>query len=67
MVVVRAPDKVANSQSQKALSELVSKELILDKKGSDSQTHFRINQAKYKEIQSSSSRRISDFYGKVNN
>jgi hypothetical protein len=36
---------------KEALSELVAKGLILEKKGSNSQIHYRINQAKYREIQ----------------
>ncbi len=43
--------KFQTARVKEALSELVSKELILEKKGPDSQTHYRINQAKYKEIQ----------------
>ncbi|MHC4308376.1 MAG: hypothetical protein ACYSSN_00390 [Planctomycetota bacterium] len=35
---------------QEVLSELVSKGLILEKKASDSQTHYRINQVRYKKI-----------------
>ena len=35
---------------KEALSELVAKELILEKKGPDSQIHYRINQKKYEEI-----------------
>ena len=33
---------------KEALSELVAKGLILEKKGLDSQTHYRINQARHK-------------------
>ena len=36
---------------KEALSDLVSRGLILEKKGSNSQIHYRINHAKYKEIQ----------------
>jgi hypothetical protein len=36
---------------KEALSELVAKGFILEHKGLDSQTHYRINHAKYKEIQ----------------
>jgi hypothetical protein len=36
---------------REALSELVAKELILELMGLDSQTHYRINQSKYEEIQ----------------
>jgi hypothetical protein len=35
---------------KQALSELVSKGLILERKGKDSRIHYRINQRKYKEI-----------------
>jgi hypothetical protein len=34
-----------------AISELVTKGLVIEHKGGDSQTHYRINQNKYKEIQ----------------
>ena len=34
-----------------ALSDLVARGLILEKKGSNSQIHYRVNQVKYKEIQ----------------
>ena len=43
--------KFQTARVKEALSELVAKELILEKMGSDSQRHYRINQAKYKEIQ----------------
>ena len=36
---------------KEALSELVAKGLILEKKGSNSQIHYRINRCKFKEIQ----------------
>lgn len=36
---------------KEALSELVARGLIIEHRGLDSQTHYRINQAKYKEIQ----------------
>ena len=39
------------AQVKKALTELIAKGLILEKKGPDSQIHYRINQNKYKEIQ----------------
>lgn len=38
------------SKVREALAELVSKGLILERKGEDSRTHYRINQRKYKEI-----------------
>jgi len=43
--------KFQTARVKEALSELVSKGLILEKKGSDSQTHYRINQTRHKEIQ----------------
>ena len=36
---------------KEALTDLVSRGLILEKKGSNSQRHYRINKRKYKEIQ----------------
>ena len=36
---------------KKALAELVTKGLILERKGEDSRAHYRINRRKYKEIQ----------------
>jgi len=43
--------KFQTARVKEALSELVAKGLIFEKKGSDSQTHYRINQVKSKEIQ----------------
>jgi hypothetical protein len=43
--------KFQEAQVKKALTGLVAKGLILEKKGPDSQIHYRINQAKHKEIQ----------------
>jgi hypothetical protein len=43
--------KFQEAQVKKALAELVANGLILEKKGSNSQIHYRINQSKYKEIQ----------------
>jgi hypothetical protein len=43
--------KFQTARVKKALSELVVKGLILEHKGFDSQTHYRINQRKYEEIQ----------------
>jgi len=40
------------------LSELVAKGLILEHKGRDFQTHYRINQNKYEEIQKLIKQRI---------
>ncbi len=42
--------KYETARVQEALSELVANGLILEKKGPDSQTHYRINQKKYEEI-----------------
>ena len=36
---------------KEALSDLVARGLILEKKGSNSQIHYRLNQSKYKELQ----------------
>ena len=38
------------SEIIKAISELVAKGFIVEEKGRDSQTHYRINHRKYKEI-----------------
>ena len=43
--------KSQTARVKEALSELVAKKLILEKKGPDSQIHYRINQARYKKIQ----------------
>jgi hypothetical protein len=43
--------KFETARVKEALSELGSKGLILEEKGSDSQTHYRINQARHKKIQ----------------
>lgn len=43
--------KFQTARVKEALSELVAKGLILEKKGLDSQTHYRINQVKSQEIQ----------------
>jgi hypothetical protein len=43
--------KFQTARVKEALSELVVKGLILEKKGPDSQTHYRINQARHKKIQ----------------
>ncbi len=43
--------KRQTARVKKALAELVSKGLILERKGKDSRTHYRINRRKYKEIQ----------------
>jgi hypothetical protein len=42
--------KFQEAQVKKALAELVARELILEKKESNSQIHYRINQSKYKQI-----------------
>ena len=43
--------KFQTARVKDALSDLVARGLILEKKGSNSQIHYRINQKKYKEIQ----------------
>ena len=43
--------KFETDRVKEALSELVAKGFILEKKGPDSQIYYRINQSKYKEIQ----------------
>ena len=43
--------KFETARVKEALSDLVARGLILEKKGSDSQVHYRINQSKHKEIQ----------------
>jgi hypothetical protein len=43
--------KFQTARVKEALSELVAKGFILEHKGLNSQTHYRINQSKYKEIQ----------------
>ena len=43
--------KFETARVKEALSDLVARGLILEKKGSNSQMHYRINQSKYKEIQ----------------
>ncbi|MCP4368359.1 MAG: hypothetical protein GY797_09665 [Deltaproteobacteria bacterium] len=43
--------KRQTTKVKKALAELVAKRLILERKGEDSRTHYRINRSKYKEIQ----------------
>ena len=43
--------KRQKDQVRKALPELVDRGLVLEHKGGNSQTHYRINQSKYKEIQ----------------
>ena len=43
--------KFKKTQVEKALAELIAKGLIIEKKGSDSQTRYRINHRKHKDIQ----------------
>ena len=43
--------KFETARVKEALSELVAKGLILEKKGPDLQIYYRINQSKYKKIQ----------------
>ena len=42
--------KFQTARVKEALSDLVVRKLVLENKGSDSLRHYRINQAKYKEI-----------------
>lgn len=42
--------KRQTAKVRKALAELVSKRLILERQGKDSRTHYRINRRKLKEI-----------------
>ena len=42
--------KRQKDQVKKALSELVARGLVLEHKGGNSQTQYRINQSKYEEI-----------------
>ena len=50
--------KFQSARVKEAISELVAKGLILEHKGMNSQTHYRINQSKYKEIQELFKRKI---------
>jgi len=43
--------KFQTARVKKALVELVTQGWILEQKGSDSKTHYRINRTKYQEIQ----------------
>ena len=43
--------KFETARVKEALSDLVARGLILEKKGSNSQSHYRINQKMFKEIQ----------------
>lgn len=43
--------KYETARVKEALSDLVARGLILEKKGSNSQFHYRVNQVEYKEIQ----------------
>lgn len=43
--------KFQTARVQEALFELVAKGLVIEQKGSNSQTHYRINLSKYEEIQ----------------
>ena len=42
--------KFQEAQVKKALAELVAKGLVIERKGRDSQTSYRINEQKYEEI-----------------
>ena len=52
--------KFQEAQIIKAISELVAKELVIEHRGRDSQTHYRINQSKYKEIRKLVNKKLSD-------
>ncbi len=52
--------KFQKTQIIKAISELVAKGLVIENKGRDSQTHYRINQSKYKEIRKLVNKKFSD-------
>jgi hypothetical protein len=41
----------AVAKVKEALTELVTKGLVLENKGGDTRTHYRINQSKYEEIE----------------
>ena len=43
--------KFETARVKEALSDLIARGLILEKKGSNSQIHYRINQSKHKKIQ----------------
>ena len=43
--------KFQTARVKDALSDLVARGLILEKKGSNSHFHYRVNQSKYEEIQ----------------
>ena len=43
--------KFQTARVKDALSDLVARGLILEKKGSNSHIHYRVNQSKYEEIQ----------------
>jgi hypothetical protein len=43
--------KFQTARVKEALSELVDKGLIIEKKGSNSHIHYRLNQSKYEDIQ----------------
>ena len=43
--------KFQTARVKEALFELVAKGLVIEQKGSNSQTHYRINLSKYEEIQ----------------
>jgi hypothetical protein len=42
--------KIRTSEVKAALEDLVNKKLVLEHKGKDSRTHYRINRRKYREI-----------------
>jgi hypothetical protein len=43
--------KFQTARVKQALSDLVARGLIFEKKGSNSQIHYRVNQSEYEEIQ----------------
>ena len=50
--------KFQTGRVKEALSDLVDRGLILEHKGLDSQTHYRINQSRYEEIQELFKRKV---------
>ena len=52
----------AIAKVQKALAELVAKGLVLENKGRDARTHYRINRHKHGEIQALLKQRSDDMH-----
>ena len=50
--------KFQTAMVKEALSALIARGLILETKGSNSQTHYRVNQSKYEEIQELFKRKV---------